>query len=36
MEWLAAHGAQQQAFGMICCVFTVIAAFMSYMMTLRG
>lgn len=36
MEWFAAYGAQQQAFGLICCVFTIIAAFMSFMLTLRA
>ena len=35
MEWCIAPGSYQQAFEMACCFFTMMAALLSYVVTMR-
>ncbi len=35
MEWLVSPESYQQAFEMVCCFFTMIAVFASYLFTMR-
>lgn len=35
MEWLVSPGSYAQTIEMVCCVFTLLAVFVSYVLTMR-